>query len=136
MIPILGMNNNNSSVEEFRVQLQKLDADFICNTPLPNNFAFVSFLGPFNGSVVRWNMSLATLQQQQRDDLSHTQVSKSELVARPYIEIKQGSEGIYEVKVVLDIKSIDEAVIKKSIIMMRNYKRLIVGKIEFGGSPT
>ena len=36
----------------------------------------------------------------------------------------------------LDLKTIDEAVINKTIIMIRNYKRLRIGRNEFGSMHT
>ena len=40
--------------------------------------------------------------------------------------------AVYQLNVGLDLPIIDEPVIKKTIIMIRNYKLLAVGKIEFG----
>lgn len=128
------MNKILSRVEIFKIQLQELDVDYICATPLPDSAAFISFLGPFQGALVQWNMTLSTLAHHQKTELSLTSESRPVLIARPFIEIKQENLGVFEVKVVLDLKIIDATVIRKSIIMMRNYKRLKIGKIEFGNS--
>jgi hypothetical protein len=131
------MNNDPfPQVEIFQTQLQKLGNDFICNNQLPDSVAYVSFLGTLYGKTVLWNMNLATLAHIQANTPPNTQAIKSEIQRRPFIEIKEGSESIYALSVGLDLKEIDVPVIKKTIIMIRNYKLLDIGMIEFGSVPT
>lgn len=49
----------------------------------------------------------------------------------PFIEIAAGTEGVYPVAVGFDLSHIDEPVIRKTIIMVRNYQRLEIGTIKF-----
>lgn len=100
----------------FKVRLNKQGVDYICDTLLPNISASISFFGPFSGETVEWNMTLVVIKC---GELS-------------FVEIQQGSNGVYPVSVGLALPAIDDPVIKKTIIMMRNYKRLAIGRIEFG----
>jgi len=130
------MYQKYQQIDAFKTQLQKLGADYVCNTSLPATVVCVSFLGSFQEQVVLWSMTLATLEQWRSIDSKKIPEIKSELFNRPFIEIIQGQDGELSLKVGLDLDVIDEPVIKKSIIMMRNYKRLVIGKIEFGSLYT
>ena len=84
-----------------------------------------------------WHMAVATLAHLRSPDTNDIPSSLKGLFPCPFIEIKEDSkEGILQVQVGLDLETIDEPVIKKTIIMMRNYKRLAIGRIEFGSVHT
>lgn len=123
-------------VETLRTRLAELGSDYICNTGLPDTSVSVSFLGKFQGKIVAWNMTLATLMHYRLSERDAIATTEPWLVICPFIEIKEGVEGVYQLKVGLDLSVIDEPVIKKTIIMIRNYKRLVIGKIEFGTAST
>ena len=127
------MSKEFPRIEAFRTQLQKLGGDFVCNTQMPDTVVSVRFLGPFHGQTVLWQMTLATLKYYGATDFSDAS-AKSPL--RPFIQINDGREGVHVLKVGLDLETIDEPVIKKTIIMMRNFKRLAIGRIEFGNMHT
>lgn len=89
--------------------------------PSDGQCARVEFEGWFEQQPVRWNATIVTLA---RDGAS-----------RPYIEIgpgEPGPEGEMEVRVGLGLHAIDSATILKTIIMLRQYKRLRRGRMEFG----
>jgi hypothetical protein len=117
-------------VQSFSLLLQQRQADFICTTALPASAAAVVFLGPFQNQTVVWQMTLATLQhcRQTQNDLAGNPNSFS----KPFIEILPEQQGCYPLHVGLELEMVDEAVIKKTIIMLRNYKRLAIGRMEFG----
>ncbi len=123
-------------VEAFRNQLQILGADFVCTTSLPDASVLVAFLGQFQGQTVLWNMTLATLQYFRQNENGHIFVAGAGKYKRPFIEIKDGNKGVFQLQVGLDLETINETVIKKTIIMIRNYKRLAHGRIEFGSTHT
>ncbi len=110
---------------ELHALLAQAGGDFLCDTDLPAPLAKVRFSGSFQGAEVAWEMTLTTLHYQ-RHTLNDPSAARC-----PFIEIKPDSGGVYPITVALDLPAIDEPVIRKSIIMVRNYKRLIVGKIEF-----
>lgn len=124
------------NVATFRVQLEKLGSDYICATRLPDAAAAVSFLGQFQGQTVLWNMTLATLAHYRLSEPNAISTAEKKLFNCPFIEINAGVEGVFQIRVGLDLAVIDEPVIKKTIIMIRNYKRLAIGKIAFCGAHT
>lgn len=125
-----------NQVEEFRVQIENLGKDFVCKTTLPATLASVSFLGPFQGETILWDMTLATLSYFRSTQDGNISVARSGLFNSPFIEIAEGKEGVVKIQVGLDLELIDEPVIKKAIIMIRNYKRLGIGRIGFGSMHT
>jgi hypothetical protein len=130
------MSIDSAQVDAIRMQLQKLDSDFICCTSLPCLSASVLFLGPFQGQTVLWQMNLATLAHFRLSASNNSSPLSPELIFRPFIEIQGGDRGVMQLAVGLELEAIDEPVIKKTIIMMRNYKRLALGRIEFGSMHT
>lgn len=114
-----------SQTEALQRQLEHLQRDFICNTSLPAASVSVQFQGNFLGERVVWDMTLATLASH-RDSLA----APASLPC-PFIQIDAGVNGVYPILVGLDLPCIDEPAIRKTIIMVRNYKRLRIGTIEF-----
>jgi hypothetical protein len=123
-------------VENFKIQIANLGTDFVCQTPLPATSASISFLGPFQGQAILWNMTLATLAHWQLHGNGSAPGAGGELFKRPFIEIAEGIGAVFQLRVGLELEHIDEPVIKKTIIMIRNYKRLALGRIEFGSMHT
>ena len=119
------MNALSPPAQTLNLQLQQLGRDFICRTPLPDSRVQLRFLGPFQGRTVVWDMQLATLAA------CRQLASNDAAFPCPFIEIAEGIEGVHPIAVGLDLAVIDEQVIRKTIIMVRNYKRLKIGKIEF-----
>jgi hypothetical protein len=110
--------------QALNLQLAQLGRDFICTTPLPASRVQLRFLGPFQGQTVVWDMQLGTL-------ADCRQTRSASAVPCPFIEIAEGTQGVHPIAVGLELAIIDEPVIRKTIIMVRNYKRLKIGKIEF-----
>jgi len=86
-----------------------------------------TFTGPFQGQDIRWDATLVTL----ASSSSHT----TEIPSRPFIEIGELSPQGRVLIVGLDIPVIDEPAILRTIIMIRQYKRLRFGRHEFGEPP-
>jgi len=123
-------------VEAFRTRLEQSGSDFICTSRLPAAVTTVSFLGQFQSQTVLWNMTLATLAHYRQSESAGIAGAGQRLFNCPFIEIDAGVEGVFQLRVGLDLEIIDEPAIKKSIIMIRNYKRLVIGKIEFCSGNT
>ena len=119
-------------VETLRTQLAELGSDYICNTRLPGTSASVLFLGQFQDHTVVWKMTLVTLAHYRLAEAEVVVTTEPRRFIRQFIYIKEGTDGVYQLNVGLDLPVIDESVIKKTIIMIRNYKRLVIGQIEFG----
>jgi hypothetical protein len=130
------MSQESLLVKAFRTELQILGRDFVCPTALPATAATVSFIGVFQGQSVLWQMTLATLAHWQITGSKAHLNAESEMFNQPFIEIDEGNEGVFPIRVGLNLDLIDEPVIKKTIIMVRNYKRLALGRSGFGSAPT
>ena len=130
------MSRYFTQVDQFKNEMQILGRDFICHTILPTSSASVEFLGLFQGQTVLWNMTLATLSHWQRKDSGNDSIADSEIFYRSFIEIAEGKEGVFQIRVGLGLELIDEPTIRKTIIMICNYKRLAVGRSGFGSIQT
>ena len=94
---------------------------------LPEQARF-AFAGPFAGEETIWDATLLTL-----DAWHQLQPPATDPVQRhAFIEVGAATAQGRGVRIVLDIPAIDEAVILRTIIMLRQYKRLRIGQHEFG----
>ena len=102
----------------------------ICYTlleaPTPDRARF-SFTGPFESREVTWDTTLLTLSDQ---PLSGQPPATG--LARPdYIDVGEPGEHGHRLEVALAIPAIDDAVILRTIIMIRQYRRLGRGRHQF-----
>lgn len=77
-----------------------------------------------------WDATLLTLAHFHAEQLFSAQPT----VRSAFIDIGDESASGHALRVVLDIPYIDEVAILRTIIMIRNYKRLHPGRHEFGES--
>jgi len=96
--------------------------------PLAPDRARFSFHGKFAGQDIVWDMTLLTLTRVHQEQPPASQ----SVTHRPYIQIGEETTHGRAIEVALDIPVIDEAAILRTIIMIRQYKRLRVGRHEFG----
>ena len=86
-----------------------------------------SFAGQFKQQTVTWHAHLLTCKHKKLQN----QIINEPI--RQFIDIKPISkENHYQITVCLNISHITKAEIMKSIIMIRQYKNLALGKHEFG----
>ncbi len=83
--------------------------------PLRAERARFSFFGPFENREIRWDATLVALGS-----------------GRSYIDIGAEAAGGRVVQVGLAVPVIDAAVVLRTIVMLRQYKRLRAGRHEFG----
>jgi hypothetical protein len=90
--------------------------------------AHFTFTGKFQNQDVVWDTTLITLSHfhAQQPDSIHA------IVRCAFMEISGETEYGRALRVTLDIPHIDEPAILRTIIMVRNYKRLHPGRHEFG----
>ncbi len=89
--------------------------------------ATVEFEGVFEHRPVRWLATIVSLTDGHADAASEHE--------RPFIEIDTkgaNADGVVAVRVGLRVAQIDLPTICKTIIMLRQYKRLRRGRMEFG----
>lgn len=111
----------DSAVEQLRQQLAQLGRDFLCETTLPAPVVKLRLIGPFQGNEVVWELTLTTLAEMRRH----------QPVPCPFIDIAPGNAGVHAVSVGLELPQIDYPAILKSLVMLRKYKRLAIGRHEF-----
>jgi hypothetical protein len=101
--------------------------------PLEGPRARVRFLGHFNGEPTLWDARIMTLEAFVRETLDAGQAMP--IAPRQFIDIgNEGSEG-RAISIGLHVPAINEPTIWKTITMVRNYKRLRFGRIEWGTGP-
>lgn len=113
------------AVAAFSLELENSRRDFVCHSALPAQQVLVSFIGPFLHKRVRWEMTLVTLEYFRQQSASPSSCPC------PFIEIFAGRNGVHALQVGLELPAIDEPAIRKTLIMIRNYKRLTIGRHEF-----
>lgn len=96
--------------------------------PLTPMRARFRFRGPFQGREVGWDTTFITLAHY------HALQAPSAAVVtrRPFIEIAATDTDPRPILIGLDIPHIDEAAVLRAIVMIRQYRRLRVGRHEFG----
>lgn len=94
-------------------------ADYHCDTPLDAPTARVRFIGRFEQQDVVWDAELIALAVPGGENAQ-------------FIDIGTPGERGVPIKIGLHVARIDQPTLLKTIIMVRNYKRLRTGKHEFG----
>jgi hypothetical protein len=91
-----------------------------------------TFTGVFQNQEVIWDTTLLTLTHFHAEQPESTQPA----VRSAFLEIGGKTVHGRAIRVTLDIPRIDEPAILRTIIMIRNYKRLHPGRHEFGEPRT
>ena len=105
-------------------RLQSTDEGYLLESELPATMIELKFCGPFEGHEVVWNARLTTVEAYSRTN----PVADDPM---QFIEIEK-HDGAYRIIIALNIDVIDQAVIERTIIMIRKYKRLRLGRHEYG----
>ncbi len=90
--------------------------------------AHFTFTGRFQNREIVWDARLFTLSRYHAGQPASSQP----VVRSAFLEIGEATPHGRGIRIALDIAGIDEAAILRSIIMIRNYKRLHAGRHEFG----
>lgn len=107
-------------------------ADYACLSVLPASKVRVRFVGRFQGEEQLWEMTLYTLACYYAEHSATAPATARRMRARSFIDIQAASNGGYRVDVALAVPIIDAPTVKKTVTMMRNYRRLRVGRHEWG----
>ena len=97
---------------------------------LADSSAEFVFAGRFDGDEVIWHCELHTLASLARHSRQSSQRQFIEIQPSPMAE--QQGKPVLQVAIGLNVPKIDAAVIEKTTIMIRNYKRLQAGRHEYG----
>lgn len=112
------------SIDELRNILSVQNKTYLIVGELPSNKVYLQFEGRLNGNAVVWNACICTINHYAQRYVVDTD-------PKQFIDIKIEDE-IFWLKIALNIKQIDKAAIERTIIMIRKYKRLQIGRHEYG----
>lgn len=105
-------------------------------SPLGGDSVRLRFLGTFQGQAVAWDAEILTLGAYDQEQLRHASTSSPARTWRQFIEIGVPAELGVPLRVGLGVARIDAATVLRTLIMIRNYKRLRPGRHEFGDGVT
>jgi hypothetical protein len=91
----------------------------------------IQFTGLFQQQPVVWDAIIQTLGHYFKHTVKDKLEPGQSVYLKQFIEIKPGV-NLLQLQIALNLAEIDDAAIKRSIIMIRNYKRLHVGRHEYG----
>ncbi|MGB5259961.1 MAG: hypothetical protein WBO34_05490 [Gammaproteobacteria bacterium] len=122
------MNDRASSaMESFRDTLEQGGTGFIYTAPARDDCVHIRFIGNFADRPVIWDATIMTL------EYWHTTGGHDQHFHRDsqFIEIDAGAGDLRTIRIGLQLERIDEQAILKTLIMIRKYKRLHIGRHEF-----
>lgn len=108
---------------------RELDDYQLIGSPQPD-YTRLRFSGLFQGREIEWICEFVTLRHEYRRLCAAADTRLEPLPC--FIEIGNPSRGRAGIRVGLDIERIDTPAIRKMIAMIRNYRRLHIGRHEFG----
>ena len=91
------------------------------------------FKGHLYNKPVTWQCTLQTLDNHYQSLFASRNVSEAEsIMLKKFIYISEEQSATPKIHIGLDVDCIDEATIRKTIIMVNNYKKLHAGLHEYG----
>lgn len=111
-----------NELEQLRSALAQNGADYALLSALPDTRVHARFIGRFEKREVVWDMRLFTLARYEQE-----RGKVSEAALRGLMQIAPVAEHVYQLEVALNVPLIDEPALKKTIVMMRNYRQLHLG---------
>jgi len=116
-----------TSAEQFEQQLASQGQAYQLVTPLDQAHCHFRFSGSFLGERIIWDAYLQTLAYYVRNHALGNQG------VRQYIDVGETGEFGRLIHIGLNLPVIDHASILKTLVMVRQYKRLAPGRHDFGG---
>ena len=116
-------------IDAFTEKLTSTEQEYECLGPVGNGMAHFRFIGNFEGEATIWDAHLYTLAYYVK---KVAEISQPDASLRQFIYIGEMSEVGRELEIGLNLPKIDEAAILKTMIMVRQYKRLHRGRHEYG----
>jgi len=102
-------------------------------SPLGGQTAHILFKGRFQGRQVLWDTHLITLTEYHRQAVAAGKIPKNEPVTLlQFIDIEEKKPDEMLLNIGMDVPVIDAPTVFKSMIMIHNYKRLRLGRHEYG----
>lgn len=113
-----------TSIEHLTQLLLGSEQGYLLESNLPADKIYFKFIGTFAESPVVWNACVQTMEAYSQ----HHEVAEDPM---QFIEIEVKND-VHLVNIGLNIAKIDKATLERTILMIRNYKRLHHGRHEFG----
>lgn len=108
-----------------------MDREYTHVEPPHDDHVHVRFTGPFQGQQVTWDASITTLEHEYRAR-NNSRRPRIDAEMRQFIDVGPAQGGTRALQIGLNVEQIDDPVIRKAIIMIRQYKRLYEGRHEYG----
>ena len=119
-----------NTLDQVRSILMEQGTDYLLLSTLPASCAQVQFIGCFEGQEVLWNMHLYTLERYAREPVAAgMQVDPS---LRGLMQIAPEATQVFQLAVALKVPVIDAPTIQKTMLMLRNYRKLARGMHTWG----
>ena len=117
--------------------MENSPVDMNAVTGINTGKAEFQFNGHYYGKPVTWQCTLQTLDEYYQELVSQNKVdSHSPVTLQRFINISDSDSPTPSINIVLDVEIIDEPTIRKSIVMVHNYKKLHEGHHSYGKAYT
>lgn len=125
----------HTSLQDLRTTLRDAQPPYKLIAPLNEDEARFWFLGPFEGQEIVWDAHLMTLEHYVRQGCESGRYQAGKTVhLQQFIEISEQAIEPLPILIVHDIPHVDAGRVLKTVIMIRNYKRLHRGHHPYGDS--
>ena len=117
------------NASDFARQLQQQGRTYELHSSVPGPCVQLRFTGPFEQKIIIWDAEIVTLAYYFKSMWMECVGSG---ILRPFIVVGHTTERGRQLQIGLNVATIDDATICKTMIMIRQYKRLLAGRLEFG----
>jgi hypothetical protein len=114
--------------------LEHEDIRFRYAAPPSDECAHIRFTGRFQGKAVIWDATVLTLAYFHRCTSRGNRNVAKDTILRQFIEVGKPAGNIHRLVVALNVPQIDVPTLLKTIIMIRKYKCLAIGRHEYGSA--
>lgn len=126
------MNINESSIQEFGARLAAHGRNYELLEQQNSERVRVRFIGGFGGETVVWDATLMTLRRSLAEARARDGGVADGGRLRPFIHVGPRLGPMRAITIGLALEAIDVPAIRKTIIMVQQYKRLKEGRHEYG----
>ena len=109
--------------------LTSMETDFTPLQPFDEHYQHVRFTGNFCAEELIWDAHVYTLNYYLR---KVKKLATSRLNCRAFLEVGEINEHGRKIEIGLHLPYLDVPSLKKTMIMVRQYKRLVLGRYEYG----
>ncbi len=113
----------------FEHNFTSMDSEFTQLIPFDRNYQHVQFSGSFAGQGLIWDAHIYTLTYYFREIKN---ISAARLNSRAFLDVGDNNEHGRKIEIGLHLPYLDLPSLRKTMIMVRQYKRLKPGRYEFG----